>query len=290
MTRSRSPRFTRIVVGFDSADEPQPLLQSVTVLARATRARVVGLFVEETNMMALADLPIVRFVQVGGGSSTTLNADRMRSALARQAAACEAALSRVAEQARLEWSFSRSRGSLREQITEQAEQGDLLVVRADPYNDQAALQALDLARQACHRASGVMVIPRLARAIRGPVALVTAGDANPLAAVALAAQVAQERREPLTVVLAAPNADMLKSIEDELRQFEFRGRVMVQRLVSPRVSQVAALLREIGPSLITANLHGGLFDDDQVALGMIKAAAAPVILLGNNGSDEARQG
>ncbi|WP_137387820.1 hypothetical protein [Rhodoligotrophos defluvii] len=279
MTTTPRPLFRRIVVGFDSAGEPQMLIETATRLARATRAAIHGVFVEDNRVMALAELPFVKVVHAPGSASAHIGAERMRAAITREAAACESLLSQSARRAQLAWSFGRTQGAFREQLERAADAGDLILVRADPHAGPAVSDALAVARSPRSKAAGLVVVPRLARPVRGPLALLAAGDKAPLQPLQLAASLAQERREPLTVLLVAPSQAAMAELEAALGQARVQRPLTVHRLIGGALDHLTHLLRDLGASLVAADLEGELFRNEAAALAVIAAAAAPVVLL-----------
>ncbi|WP_342643260.1 hypothetical protein [Rhodoligotrophos ferricapiens] len=276
---TRSARFRRIVVGFDSAGEPHLLVETATSIARATRSAVHGVFVEDATLTTLADLPFVRLVQAPGAGPGQVTRERMQAAIQREATACERALSQSARRARLHWSFDRAHGLLRDEIETSAEAEDLVLVRADPHTGTTVLQALAAARSPRFKGAGLVVVPRLARPVRGPLALLSAADRFSPNVVQFAASLADARRENLGVLLVAPDEAAMTRLGSELHEAALHRPITIYRLIGGQLSHLAGLLREIGASLVTADLSGSPFRDDPTALALLSAAAAPVILL-----------
>lgn len=274
-------RFRRVVVGFDSSADPDNLLQAATKLARATRAQIHGLFIEDRSALALAELPFVRVVHYSGATAgQAATAQNMRAAMIRAAATCEAALSQSARQAKLSWSFGRASGAFHEQIEALAEAGDLIVVHADPYARSAVFGAFALARRPHSKVAGVVVVPRLRRPICGPLAILTERDPAPARTLQLAAELASDRNEALTLILVADDDAGFTSLASLVDALPRPRRIRIHHLRGIGIHRLSSMLRDLAPSLITADLRAPLFEDDASALALIEAAAAPAVLLG----------
>jgi len=118
----------RILVALDASSDSMAALEVAVQLAVEFRAELVGLFVEDSNLLNMADLPVTREV----GSYTAVSRDLDRAAMERQLralrAAAERALAHAAEHARLRYSFRVSRGSVHVEVLKAATEVDLVTL------------------------------------------------------------------------------------------------------------------------------------------------------------------
>jgi hypothetical protein len=128
MTEERTPSFRRIVVALGASRECRIVVEASAELAARLRAELLGLFVEDVNLLRMAALPFTRVVGRGPLSSEvtiTMVERTFRQAAAETRAFFEAAVTRQPVQ----WSFRVVRGVPVRELSTAAEAEDLLIVQ-----------------------------------------------------------------------------------------------------------------------------------------------------------------
>src|SRR5690554_1918052 len=92
---------TRIIVGLDTSLAAREALQLAVRLAASVDARLKGVFVEDENLLSLADLPFAREISFSG-EVRNIDPERMLRAMKAQAESARRALARIAAEARVE--------------------------------------------------------------------------------------------------------------------------------------------------------------------------------------------
>ncbi len=121
-------RVRRILVALDASAEAETALETAAELAARLQAEVVGLFVEDINLLRLAALPFARELVPGSVRSRTLDPADMERSLRARAEAMKRHLACCAERARIHWSFQVRRGDILEELLDSALQADLVVL------------------------------------------------------------------------------------------------------------------------------------------------------------------
>lgn len=119
----------RIVVGLDTSLVTRDALALAARLAASVDARLKGIFVEDENLLCLADLPFAREISFSG-EIRELDAERMLRAMKAQAESARRMLARIAAEAHIDWSFDVRRGRPLAALAEQAVEDDTLVIRS----------------------------------------------------------------------------------------------------------------------------------------------------------------
>ncbi|MEZ4220969.1 MAG: hypothetical protein R3B13_08570 [Polyangiaceae bacterium] len=101
----------RIVVVFDAVGDPAAFVQMAVSLAQGLDAEVLGVFLEEAEAMAMAELPFTSVVDAGG-QLQPLGKETLEAAWRAAAGKARERLNRAADQARLPWAFEVTRGRL----------------------------------------------------------------------------------------------------------------------------------------------------------------------------------
>ena len=118
----------RILVALEADGGASALLEAAADLAAGLDAELVGLFVEDIELLEAADLPVTRTVPSHALVQGPLDVRLMRRALRVSANRAGDALAAEAQRRRVKWSFRVVRGTLEEQVLSEARQDDLLAL------------------------------------------------------------------------------------------------------------------------------------------------------------------
>ena len=127
MSKTKTPE-PRIVVTMDTAARAEPAIAVATALARAYRRALHGLFIEDTDLLAVAGLPFAREIPRAGGEPRSLSNIALERQMARLAEQYRDAVERHAEAAAIPWTYASIRASKRRVMGEDATRTDLLVI------------------------------------------------------------------------------------------------------------------------------------------------------------------
>jgi nucleotide-binding universal stress UspA family protein len=189
-------RHRRVLVALDVEAMEDAVLEEAARLAAIQRAELVGLFVEDAELLAAAALPMAAVISGQAGGSAMLDVAIMRRAFRVWSAAAERALAAAAERWQVKWSFEVARGHRVEQLLAQARRQDLLALtlRGEPVEARregaAAWQVMRQAR------CSVLLVSRRSRRAPGVAVLYEGRDASLDAAL----RIAEADRRPLLVL------------------------------------------------------------------------------------------
>jgi len=173
-------------------------------LAARLGAELLGLFVEDEDVLRLAGLPFAGVVRVPSGAQEPLDRARAEAELRALAGRAREALARAASPARLAFTFAVERGRVVATVLAASARADLLVLGAGGLRRSGRTGAGDTARAAAERArSSVLLLPDGAR-FGEPV--VAVDDGSPGAPRALAVARALSDPGGAAVVVAPPGA------------------------------------------------------------------------------------
>lgn len=170
----------RILIALDASEDSKRALEAAARLAARLEAELVGLFVEETELIEAAALPVSRLIPSYALGAVALDAALMRRALRITSAQARSSLAATAERWRLRWSFQVSRGSLSEGVRAEARGHDLLALDRSPGARRGSRPAEALSRVAAEATCSVLLLRRGGLA-RRPVVAVHAGSGRALA-------------------------------------------------------------------------------------------------------------
>lgn len=194
------PAFERVLLHLE-ADGPQAaLLETAARLARALELALVGLYVEDADLVAFADLPIARQVTRAAADIAGLNQSALARHFENEQARLRRELTRTAAREQVRHEFLLRRGRPHLEIGRAVLPRDILVVgarRPAPLTGPAGLLAC--------AAEALLLVPERPRAGTGPVA-VAMPDGDPLERlVGLAARIAWRQNCALSLPAGGDN-------------------------------------------------------------------------------------
>ncbi|MBI5066654.1 MAG: universal stress protein [Deltaproteobacteria bacterium] len=156
----------RIVLAIDASLPSVEAARTAAEVAAALGAELLGVFVEDLNLLRLAALPFARELRVPDGAERPLEQARLEAELRALAAWARAELERAATAAHVRWSFEVRRAALPEAVLAAAGESDLLVLGS--HGHAARGRPGSTARAAAARSTRpVLLHPRGAAGGRG---------------------------------------------------------------------------------------------------------------------------
>lgn len=226
----------RIVVSVEPAPRGRAALETAAEIAERLGAELVGLFVEDVELLHLAGLPFAREIGFPSATTRSLDVASMERSLRSLAGEARRALAEIAGRAPLRWSFRVARGSALAELFAAAAEADVLVARASSVERA-------ITRLAGGIPNVVLLLPE--RGGRHPMTAICSADA-PIARLAPAlAGLARLFGEGLDVLLLCEDPAAADQWERELRALLAElGTDGAIRVV--RVADAAALAKVIG--------------------------------------------
>lgn len=118
----------RILVALDASQDSIAALEAAVNLAAEMEAELVGVFVEDVNLLRLASLPFTREMRYLSNVEEELSQQRMEEELRAQAARARRALLAAAEEAHIRASFRVVRGQVALELLTAASEADFLML------------------------------------------------------------------------------------------------------------------------------------------------------------------
>ena len=208
-------RFRRILVALDASASSLAALEVAAGLATCLRSELAGLFVEDDDLMNLAELPFAREISLPGGAVRPLDPARMKQEMEQQAAAARRALRVEAQRRRLSWDFRVVRGRVERELSAAAAMADLICVGQGmrPMTRRARLGGT--ARRAAAGDTAVLFVDRATAGGPGPVMVIDDGSPTARRALRLAIRIARDRGQSLILFILADEAVAAAEIQDK---------------------------------------------------------------------------
>ena len=124
-------KIRRVIVGLHPALQSRALLEAALELAERMEAELVGLFVENQDLLYFAGLPFAREVGFASAIRRTLDVASMERSLRALAKEAQQTLASVAGRTPVQWSFRVVRGLPAAELLAVAEEFDLVIANLE---------------------------------------------------------------------------------------------------------------------------------------------------------------
>jgi len=248
-----SPRIRRILVALDTSVDAEAALEASVRLAALLEAELVGLHVEDVNLVRLAQHPESYEVEYFSARRRLLPGPELERQLRLQVARLRRRLTRIAGRLGVRSSFRTARGRVAAELLANLEEADLVVVgargRLRGRGPGSTVQALMV-----EGGGPTLVLRRGMRLDRGIYLLHDGSDAA-AEALRIVAQLLRTTEMDLTVLIAG-SGEQREQVEHEVQQ-QLADRDLHARLVSlspdwRELEHLAAVLRQEEAGLFVA--------------------------------------
>jgi len=244
------PPLRRVLVALDMAGGGQAALEATASLAAAFGAELVGLFVEDSELMEAAALPVSRWVSSGAASQAPFDVTLMRRALKVSALQANRVLAEVAMRRRIQWAFRVKQGAVAEQLLTELDSSDILALAATSGGRGHARAATHWRLMAAEARCSVLLVRPDGRPSQPVVALYTGSQR----VLAVAAQLARAYRRPLIVLATAGTATAVASLAKKASHWLEAGAVSapVRSIVAGNASELDTAIAALYPDVLVA--------------------------------------
>ena len=280
-------RFRRVVVAIDGTPTSMAALQATGELASVWGAEVVGLFVEDTNLLRMASLPFAREVGSHSGAHRAVNPAQFERQFRLQADRARNTLWYLAERLRLSASFRVARGSVKGELLKALDDSDMLSMGKGGSSVAARLGLGTNARAVAAGTRGVVLFLSHVASVSGPPAVVYDGSQLGHRALSAAAELARALGTSL-IVLCPVEAELDRNeLERQARTaLEKRSLLLEFRQVLTRnVPDIARYVRFSGANVAVIPADCPLLPREAIET-LLTRFSGPVMLVGDDTEKE----
>jgi nucleotide-binding universal stress UspA family protein len=209
----REPAIRRILVALDVSPHSLSALEAAAELAIGLQAELVGLFVEDINLLRLAELPSSREIGIFSTSRRPLTTVEVERQLRAQAARARRALATAAHRAHVPWSFRVARGVIAAELLAAASEADLIILGKIGWSLTRRRRLGSTARAVLSQATSLTLILQQGARLGLPVLIVYDGSAIAQKALAAASRLVRGKNGYLTVVVLADAPDEAQDLQ-----------------------------------------------------------------------------
>jgi nucleotide-binding universal stress UspA family protein len=235
----------RIVVALDASDDSLAALVAATKLAADLRAELLGLFVEDINLLRLVELPCAAEVVYASSSARALDLARLERALRMQAAELERALASAAETTNVRWTFRVARGQVATEVLATAQEADMLVLGRIGRSPSRRARLGSTAYAAVAGAGRTVVLLERGVSLGRRVVVLCDGSEGAFRSLATAARLAGENEQDLIVAIYNEDSEGSNRLRTQSRDWlREQGRQARFRSVDRRAASLIDIVRQ----------------------------------------------
>lgn len=213
----------RILVALDTSSHSLAAMQAAVQLAAHLKAELLGVFVEDIDLLRLAGLPFAQEIHYPSGATRQMESQRLEQDLRGQAAQARRALAEAAEQARLSWSFRVVRGQVTAELLTAAAEVDLLSLGVASRPLSRRIRLGSTARTVATSAPGFVLLLQHGERIDLPVLVTYDGSAAAKRALMMAVRLVETikgSRPPALTVLIVNHVQIPEKAQQLEREAE----------------------------------------------------------------------
>ncbi|HEX7973975.1 MAG TPA: universal stress protein [Anaerolineales bacterium] len=202
----------RILVALDASPHSLAALRAAAELAANMDAELLGMFVEDINLLRLAELPFARQVSSFSAEPRSLSREQVEQQLRSQARTARRAMENLVGSSRLRWSFRVTQGVIAGELLSAAEQTDLIILGKAGWSHGRRLGST--ARLVVTQAASNALVLQHGVQLGLPVGVVFDGSPQSQRALEIAARLLRRREAyHLLVVLLAGDAEQARYLQ-----------------------------------------------------------------------------
>lgn len=217
------PRFRRILMALDSASEDSSAVEAAAVFASRLQAELLGLFVEDIDLVRLAEHREVSACSTVSATKRNIVADHLKRALRAQLAHSRLAVERAAERQRIKATFAVRQGRLATEVLSAAGDVDLVIMGWTAGGGSVSLATqrvapAPIARAVAEEAPRSVLLLRPGSPVSGPVLLAYDGSEAARQALAAASEIADRNGGGIEVALLTGRVDQAETLRREVEK------------------------------------------------------------------------
>jgi nucleotide-binding universal stress UspA family protein len=269
----------RILVALDASPHSLAALEAAIELAARFGAKLSGLYVEDINLLRLAELPFAQEVGQFSASRRSLDVQELERQIRAQTVRVRRIFLGYSQRAEIRWSFDVSRGRVDREVLAAASKADVLVLGRSGWSLIRPGRMGSTTRAVLARAPAWALILQEGACLGQPVVVVY--DGSSLAQKALdAAATLLEKEGAVTVLLLADHARGVEALRAQVHawrgdeELDVRYRV----LTSSNIPSLVDALETEGCGTLVLPAHSTLLGDAALQ-ALLDEIRVPVLLV-----------
>jgi len=281
MNRKQLERTIRhILVALDASPHSLAALEAAADMAANLNAELSGLFIEDINLLNLADLPFIKQVDPLSASLRPIDRQLISRQFRVQAIRARKALEEVANRTHVQWSFRVIRGHVTAEIMAAASEADLVILGKAGWSPTREKRLGTTAQKILSEGPCLTLV--LQQGIRLELCIMVLFDRSEDAQKALevAVQVLHGKTGQLTVLLPVEDENVLQETHAQIDTFlqEYDLKAHYYKITNMNTQRLASLVNreKIGILLLPGSSH--LLKEESLQV-LLKQVECPILIV-----------
>lgn len=279
MTQEYTP-IRHILVALDASESSLSALEAAVELAARFKAELIGLFVEDINMLRLAQLPFAREVSAFSAMPRRLKSMDLELLLRAQAERVHRIMARMAGKHDITWRFRIARGTVSAELLAAGAEADLLVLGKIGRSLPGFQRTGSTVRMMVLQRPGLTMILQAGVRWTLPVTVLYNGTGASRKALSTAAYLVRSQESKLNVIVIAKSKDEARdrqmAVIDRLQSFGIGADFRL--LVRPAMAGLAQRILQEGLGTVIIPCHQDWFEGEQLC-ALVEEITNPVLLV-----------
>jgi nucleotide-binding universal stress UspA family protein len=279
MSSQKSREIKRILVALDGSSTSRHVLETAAKLAAGYRAELVGLYVEDVNLIRMAELTFAQEVGMFSGTRRRLEVRQVERGFRGQARRVRQALETAAKRAHVDWSFRVGRGMIAAVLLSAAAEADLVILGRWSQSLAPRKRLGSTARSILAEGTQLTLLLQPPMQPGQPVTIIYDGSTNSQKALAVTARLMQDEGGFATVLILAGGTERAEMLQQQVAELSDRHELETKSrwLTNPTISRLAHFIKSRGFRLVVLSETNTLSRD--AILSLLDEVDCPVLLV-----------
>lgn len=276
----KEQKIRRIVVAVDSSPASLTALEEAVALGADLGAKVVGLFVEDINLVRVAQLSVTYEVGTFSATSRRLEIQYVERQFRGQANRARRAMAVIAGEAGIDWDFRVTRGVVARELLAAASDADLLVIGRVGLSSPRKQRLGSTARALLQQVSQPTLLLHPHTRLGSPILLLYDGTVPAQRALAAAIQMLPGANTHLTVLLLGDGPEVVQQLRQNV-VMQLKGQDIVVRFrwqTKMDVDKLARTVHSEGCQILVLPGDGARLGREAM-LTLLEKADCPVLFV-----------
>lgn len=279
MTERPVSLVRRILVAVDASHHSIAALEAAVELATRFQAELLGLYVEDINLLRLAQLPFAREVGTFSAGVRRLDVTEVERQIRVQTVRARRIFESRTGRTEVQWSFRVTRGSVPQEVVTAASDADLLVVGRAGWSLLRKGRLGTTARAIVARSPSMALLLPGGACLASPVTVVFDGSARAERALEVAESLLDDDRR-LRVLLLANGHERLAPLREQVDAWQ-QGRgldVRYRALTESNVTRLVAAIESEECGTLILPVKSAILEDTALQ-GLLEELEIPILLV-----------
>jgi nucleotide-binding universal stress UspA family protein len=274
-----SARVERILVAVDASSHSRAALEAAAELAASLEVELVGIFVEDINLIRLAELPIAVEIETATGQVRRIDPGRLRRQIAWRARRAQRMMAEMARQRDVPWRFFIRRGHIHEELLAASTADDLVILGKAGWSGRKSLGST--AQAMLVQTDAVVLFLEEGTRLQPSFFVVYDGSDESRRALHLTAHLAELRHGFITIGIRAENEAEARDLQHEAAKL--LGHVgqlpHVRWLIGPSHQRLVHLMAEAGQKCLLVMPRSEDPEEHQAMASLLGQVHCPVLVV-----------